>query len=256
MLDYTTNYADDYGHGTLMAGIIAAQDNNIGVVGVAPQAELYAVKILYGYNGPDPDDNAGDCAYSDIINGINWSIQNKMQVINLSVGGAVYSKCLGQAVQRAIDAGITVVAAAGNEYSADQGNIDDIDYPAAYPGVISVGAVDVNNQVADYSNRGAELTVVAPGGWLGPNGEMTSDYLIQSTFNDGGYELDAGTSHATAHVTGEVADMLSYNPQLTPEQIKAMVMATATPLGPQTSYGAGLINVAKAVQDVQKQMTQ
>ncbi|MCL2338097.1 MAG: S8 family serine peptidase [Firmicutes bacterium] len=171
---------------------------------------------------------------SDIIAGIDWAIKNKMQVINMSLGGSEDSIILQQALQKAVSAGITIVAAAGNNGDGGDG-VDTMNYPAKYPEVISVGAIDGSEQVAAYSSRGSELDVVAPGSY------------ILSTFNNGGYIINDGTSMATAHVTGEIADILSYNPQLNPIQIKAIVMQTATPLGPQTSYGSGLINVARAI---------
>ncbi|AQS06779.1 S8 family peptidase [Clostridium beijerinckii] len=131
---YTTSYLDDNGHGTHVAGIIGAKNNGYGIVGVANEASLYAIKVL-------GNDGAG--YLSDIIAGIDWCITNKMDIINLSLGSSVPSTALQQEVDKAYNQGILVVAAAGNDGTSD-GSTDTVDYPAKYSSVIAVAAPGVN----------------------------------------------------------------------------------------------------------------
>ena len=153
IVDPTKPPEDDFGHGTHVAGIIAAADNNIGTVGVAPGVKLWAVKVLY-------QDGSGHDDY--VVAGLDWLIAKKQQsggawVANMSLGG-LGTNALKLAVQRALDAGIILVASAGN--TGDQTGLL---YPAGYEGVISVGAVDVLGNVAAFSTHGLGLDVVAPG---------------------------------------------------------------------------------------------
>lgn len=153
--DFVENDAlpqDGNGHGTHVAGTIAALNNEFGVVGVAPNVELYAVRVL---------NSAGSGTTSNIIKAIDWAIANGMNVLNLSLGSEDSSKLEEQAFQRAADAGIITVAASGNAFDELQSDL--IDFPAGYPTVIAVGAVDANSVVADFSQRGAGLKLVAPG---------------------------------------------------------------------------------------------
>jgi serine protease len=167
----TSDNRDDDGHGTHVAGIIAAEDNSIGVVGVAPSAKLWAVKVL---------DSTGSGSTSQIVSGINWVIQKKADtggdwIINMSLGISPCSaqvtdptKCasspplsLQSACQRAADAGILVFAASGNDSVA--GNPAPVSYPAQFSGVLAVGAVDSSQQIADFSNQGTQVAFAAPG---------------------------------------------------------------------------------------------
>ena len=143
---------DGNGHGTHVGGTIAALNNEFGVVGVAPNVDLYALRIL---------NDAGSGNASSLIRAIDWSITNGMNVLNLSLGFPEPSALAEQAFQRAADAGIIAVAASGNDY-ADL-KADGLDYPAGYPTVISVGAIGSNSVVASFSQRGPQLKLVAPG---------------------------------------------------------------------------------------------
>jgi len=125
---------DDHGHGTHVAGIIAARDNGFGVIGVAPEATLYAVKVL---------DATGSGPWSAVASGIVWSVKNGMNVVNMSLGGSSISQAVADAVQAASDAGILVVSAAGNS-----GCCDTVLYPAKLPGSMAVAAVDANDERA------------------------------------------------------------------------------------------------------------
>jgi subtilisin len=226
----TSTADDDNGHGTHCAGTIAALDNGKGVEGVAPKAELYAVKVL---------DATGSGYISSIMAGIEWSITNHMQVISMSLGGSGYIPDFEQDCKDAVNAGIVVVAAAGN--SGPYPN--SINYPAKFPSVIAVGATDSRNKIASFSSRGPELSVVAPG------------VSITSTYIGGQYASGSGTSMACPHVAGTVALMLASGTlpsaigSTLVQSVRTKLQATATNLGTigfDTTYGYGLINAAKA----------
>jgi subtilisin family serine protease len=147
--DYVNNDKDpmdDNGHGTHCAGIVAAEDNGKGVVGVAPEAALYAVKVL---------NSGGSGWWSDVIAGIQWSVQHKMQVISMSLGGSGDSDFLHEACDSAHGQGIVIVAAAGN-------NDGTVLYPARYDSVIAVAATDSSDNRASFSNTGPAVELAAP----------------------------------------------------------------------------------------------
>lgn len=183
---------DDDGHGTHVAGIIAAARNGRGVVGVAPLARLYAVKVL---------DARGAGSVSDLILGLQWVVDRGIPVANLSLGSPAPSTALARAVAGTLAAGTTIVAAAGNDGR-------EVDYPAAYPGVIAVAAAEPWGRLASFSNNGPEITVAAPG------------VDILSTERGGRYGRRSGTSMAAAHVSGVVALYLQLHPGATPDQVR------------------------------------
>jgi subtilisin len=190
---------DDHGHGTHCAGIIAAaRDNNDVVVGVAPDAELYGVKVL---------DSNGGGSLSNILAGIQWSINNEMQIISMSLGSSSGSSSLEDACEAAYSAGIVVVAAAGNSGPARGRTISTVGYPARYSSVIAVGATDINNALASFSSTGPEVELVAPGV------KILSTYIDVDP-NDGP-NIDtwtmSGTSMACPHVAGTAALILKTN---------------------------------------------
>ena len=184
----TTGGDDDNGHGTHVAGTIAAQDDSIGVVGVAPDVELYAVKVL---------DSSGAGDYLDVAIGIDEAIQLGVDVINLSVSGTRDSPAVHAQVRAAKEAGIIQVAAAGNRASPVNRS-----FPAAWAGeVITVSAWDVDgDRWAPFSNYGPEVDVAAGG------------MEICSTFPDGEWHRESGTSQATPVVSGLVALDLQLHP--------------------------------------------
>ena len=170
------SYEDDNGHGTHVAGIIAAVDNEIGVVGVAPEAELYAVKALDSY---------GNGYVSDIIEGIQWCIENDIDIINMSFGLTVDSQLLHEVVIAANNDGIEMVAAAGNNYGGD------CEYPAAYDEVVGVGALNI-----DGSNVGFSA--------ISGVDEWAPGVNIYSTYRSGIYKNLDGTSMAAPHFAGKM----------------------------------------------------
>ena len=155
--DPTSDPMDDDGHGTHVAGTIGGENNTIGVVGVAPKTKLWAVKVL---------DATGSGSSINIAAGINWVIDQKKNlggnwIINMSLGQSGTSAILQDACQKASDAGILLVAASGNE--SQPGVPAAVDYPAAFPTVIAVGAIDSTSTIAEFSNQGPELALVGPG---------------------------------------------------------------------------------------------
>jgi subtilisin family serine protease len=136
-----------YAHGTRMAGVIAAADNAFGVVGVAPGVALYALKVF---------PQSGGARTSDIIRALQWAVANHLDVVNCSFGGDDPSELEAEAYQAARDANVLVIAAVGNDGTH-------VRYPAAYASVAGVSAVDRSGSHATFSNRGAEVDLVAPG---------------------------------------------------------------------------------------------
>lgn len=214
---------DENGHGTHVAGTIAAEDNNSGVVGVAPLTELYGVKML---------NRDGEGTLAGIIKGLQWCIANRIRVANLSIGTSKNSIALRMAVQRAYRAGLIIISAAGNE-----GTPNSITYPAAYPEVVTVGAIDKQDQLTNFSSRGPELTVVAPGSG------------IYSTYLDGAYVSLSGTSMAAPHVTGLTALLLKVNPKLSQRRIMELLKNSSIKLPQLTveEQGFGLVNAQNIV---------
>ncbi len=219
--------ADDrYGHGTHVAGIVAALDNDYGVIGVAPEAWLYNVKVL---------GDQGQGRLSNIVKGIEWSVDNGMQVMNMSYGGG-YSRSEDTALQAAYDAGIVLVSSAGN--SGDTDPDDDVGYPAKYDSVIAVAATDNTDTRASWSSDGPAVELAAPG------------VSIPSTYKGGGYASLSGTSMASPHVAGIAALILDENPTWTPAQVRAQLQATAKDLGAtgkDNLFGYGLVDAENAV---------
>ncbi len=201
---------DDQGHGTHVAGTIAAQDNDVGVLGVAPDVGFYILKAL-------ASDGSG--SYTAIAGAIRKATEgpdgvagtaDDADVISMSLGGSQGSPELESAINYALSNGVVVVAATGNDGASSPS------YPAAYPGVIKVGAIDSNNNIASFSNRGE--TILAPG------------VDVKSTV-PGGYDVYSGTSMATPHVSGVVALAIAAHPDYSADQIRALVEGSADSYG-------------------------
>jgi subtilisin family serine protease len=211
---------DDQGHGTHVAGTIAAFKDLKGVAGVAPKADLYAVKVL---------DKNGSGQYSWIVAGIEWAILNKMDVINMSLGGGSGTEAMKQVMIKARQAGVTVVCAAGN----DSGPVN---YPAKYPEAIAVSASDAADKIASFSSRGSEVAVIAPG------------VNIYSARKGGGHTTMSGTSMACPHTAGLAALAIGAGAK-GPDAVRAALRSAATPLPglKPADQGAGLVDAFKLV---------
>ena len=220
-----TDPMDDLGHGTHVAGTVAALDDDIGVVGVAAEANLYALKVL---------SSGGSGSYSDVIAALEWCVDNGIQVTNNSYGS---SEDPGETVKAAFDNayynyGIINVAGAGN--SGDFSGVgDNIIYPARYDSVISVAATNKDDQRASWSSTGTGLEISAPG------------VSIYSTLLGGGYGVKSGTSMACPHVTGTVALMIAAGVS----DIRGQLESTSDDLGAtgwDSQYGYGLVDADEA----------
>jgi subtilisin family serine protease len=222
---------DDNGHGTHVAGTIGALNNTIGVVGVCPDIDLYAVKAL---------NRNGDGYLSDVIDGLHWCVNNGMQVINMSLGASSGNQSFHDAIIAVYDAGIVQVAAAGNE------SVAAVNYPAWYPETIAVSAIDEFGNFASFSNYGPEIDVTAPG------------VNVKSTYKGGTYAIANGTSMATPHAAGVAALILTkqietyYDLDLdgvwSPDEVKAKLQDSTEFLGlPVEMQGAGLVRADLAV---------
>lgn len=221
-----------YGHGTHLAGIIGAKDNGTGVVGVAPEASLYAVKVLNGgLMG----------STSDILAGIEWAITNKMNVINMSFGAPMDSQAFRDSCDLAYKAGIILIGAAGNF------NQPIVDNPAGFDSVIAVSATANDDSRAPFSNYGTKVELSAPG------------VAIKSTVPGGGYGVLSGTSQAVPHVAGVAALIISASIKdgnvnaIVADDVRLRLDATARDLGDpgrDIYFGYGLVDAAKAVDSV------
>lgn len=145
---------DDNGHGTHVAGTIAAVDNGLGVVGVAPNVRLYALKVL---------DGEGNGKISALIDAIDWAISNKLKVLNFSLGSDTRSDALEEAFNKAAEHNILTIAASGNNYDKTETPMEVLAFPAGFDTVLAVGAINYQKKIGSFSQRGAELDVVAPG---------------------------------------------------------------------------------------------
>ena len=215
--NHDDNPFDDNGHGTHVSGTLVGTN-----VGVAPGASLYAIKVLNAQGGAN---------WSDVICGVQWAIDNGMQVTNNSYGGLEYSQGAEEIFQAAENAGIISVAAAGNE-----GCCDTVIYPAKFTTTIAVSATGRYDQLMDFSSTGPEVDLAAPG------------HIILSAYKGGGYLQLSGTSMAAPHVAGTVALLLSAGHPI------SNMFSTARDLGfpgRDDGFGYGLVssNLAFGIPD-------
>jgi subtilisin family serine protease len=219
---------DRVGHGTHCAGIIAARENDRGVIGVAPECRLLIGKVL-------GDDGAGDDRA--VAAGIDWAVAAGADVISMSLGSPTPSDAIAAAVRRAAAAGRFVVCAAGND-----GRANSVNYPARLADVVAVGAVDRHGKLCEFSSRGDEVDVCGPG----------QDVL--STYLNGGYARLSGTSMAAPFVAGVVALALAKHriaggatPIESSSDLVEHLLRTAIDAGPagrDPGYGYGLVSPA------------
>ena len=224
--DFVNNDAypmDDNGHGTHVAGTVAAEDNGFGVVGVAPEAELYSLKVL---------DATGRGYMSDVVAAIQWATVNEIQVINMSLGGGASITLEAACLLAYYQDELILVAAAGNSGNPP-GRGDNVGYPAAYDSVIAVAATNQSDERASWSSTGPDVELAAPG------------VSIYSTLPGNNYGTYSGTSMACPHVAGVVALVIAaefFN-------VRDRLQSTADDLGAaglDSKYGYGLVDADEA----------
>ncbi|MZP28577.1 S8 family serine peptidase [Heliobacterium undosum] len=222
-LDNNDNYADDHGHGTHVSGIIAGSDNGIGIVGVAPKTQLYALKVL---------DEKGEGGQEHVIAAIEWALDNGIHLLNLSFGSQKPNAKLRAIMEKANQAGVTFVAAAGNDASKAFTK-DSIDYPGRWADlVLTVAAVDRSVKRAPFSSQGPELFLAAPG------------VNILSTYPLNRYVRLSGTSMAAPHITGAAALLMAERRKKSgappaPADVRQFMLEHAVAIGDRKDYGYG-----------------
>jgi len=224
--------SDKQGHGTHCAGIAGALHNSIGVAGYSPDSKIIPVKVLQ---------DSGSGTYAAVADGIAWAAKSKADVLSMSLGGPSSSQAITDAVALAVKNGKLVVAAMGNSGK----NEATISYPAATPGVFSVGANDINDKSASFSQVGKHIAISAPGVNI-----MSTFPTYASGMPAKDYGSISGTSMACPGVSGLAGLIKSVNPSLKADQIKDILIKSADDLGPKgwdKDFGAGKINTLKAV---------
>ncbi len=224
-IDNSDNFKDDNGHGTHVSGTIAAVDNKIGVVGVAPKASLYGVKVL---------DASGSGSFDAVIAGMQWCVQHHMQVASMSLGADQGNDSLKETVAAMAKGGVALIAAAGNS-GPGAGTVG---YPAGYPGAIAIAAMDSSDKTADFSSRGPQVAFIAPG--VG----------VLSTYMGGGYRELSGTSMATPHMSGLAALAIASRGISGYKAVLAALKSAATPIAgaDRAEQGNGVIDARVLVQ--------
>lgn len=243
---------DVYGHGTHVAGILAAASNGFGVIGIAPNAQIVALRVL--------DDN-GEGTASRIIEALQW-IQNynaahpdsPIRITNNSYGTGSNSSQLGAAFDVLASSGVLHIGSAGNDGSA-AGNGNNVGYPARYESVVAVAALDKNNQRASFSSTGADVEIAAPGVAVLSTWKDGTNFAGPQPFSFAGYAgeyfIEAnGTSMASPHVAGVAALLMSSDPSYTAEAVRNKMNGTALDLGEigrDKLYGYGLVDASLAL---------
>lgn len=226
-IDDSTNLTDEHGHGTGIASVIAAQTNNQrGIAGVDQKARIMVLKALNEIGGGE---------FNDIVEAVRYAADNGAKVVNMSFGASVGDRDLRSAIDYALSKNVIIVAASGNAGE------DQIFYPAAYSSVVSVGSIDDSDHHSDFSNYGSGLDVVAPG-----------EEIIMADLDDGFMEA-AGSSFATALVSGIACLASAVNPSLTQSQFVELLHTTSQKIGsksPSDKYGYGKPDAFKLLQSL------
>lgn len=220
---------DQNGHGTHVSGIVCAEKNGVGVIGVAPKADLYIAKAF---------DASGKTTYPSIEKSLNWMISKKVDIINMSFSSDMSSKEYKNLIGKTNASGISMICAAGND--GMQGD-NTIGYPANFKETIAVTAVDINRKIADFSSYGGEAEIAAAG------------KNIYSTYLNNGYATLSGTSMATPIITGAAAILhgkclLRYGRKLTPSELRLLLNIYTDKLGKKGRdkyYGYGLFTFGR-----------
>jgi len=244
-------------HGTHVAGTVAAQsNNNNGVAGVSWGAKIMPLRVLGKQGGSSYDIMQAVLYAAGLPNDSGTLPAQKADIINLSLGGSGFTQQEQDVYTAARDAGVIIVAAAGNENTSQRS------YPASYAGVISVSATDFNNHRAPYSNFGSRIDIAAPGGHSGAdvNNDGHGDGVLSASVDDSSgsreptFTFHNGTSMAAPHVAGVFALMRAVHADISPADIDRLLPAITTDLGTpgrDDIYGHGLIDALKAVQQAQ-----
>jgi len=228
-----SNAEDDNGHGTHVAGTIAqSTNNNYGVAGIAYKAKIMPLKVLSGTGGG---------TVADIAEAIHFAVDNKADVINMSLGGGGETQVMKEAIEYAYSKGVVIVAAAGN---ADDNSAA---YPARFPHVIGVSAVDASGNKAPYSNFGAGIDIAAPGG--SDTGKIVQETIDPAQGGEPAFLGFQGTSMAAPHVTGVVA-LIKAAGIKEPNAVLEVLQQSARKINddPFNHFGAGQLDAGSAVQ--------
>lgn len=260
-------------HGTAMAGVIAAEEDGFGVTGAAPHVRIMDLRVC---------DEEGACGFAAINTAIRYAADNGADVINISLGlpyevvekAPAYLKGKYEAAIEAQEEALNYAAAKGAIIAASAGNeAAAVGYPARFDAVIAVAATNVADGLAPYSNFGPEVDLAAPGGDISEEelyaklAESFADIvpvlktliIVPFPAQDGrpGYAWSSGTSPAAAFVSGVVALLLSINPDLTLAEVKSVLAETSEDLGQpgkDEKFGYGLVNAARAVEHLVKEL--
>ena len=210
---------DTSGHGTSIAGVLAAQDNKEGITGIDPYIELYSARVL---------DNNKTAPISRIVEAVYWAMEKDVDIISISFGTTQYSEALEIAIKEAYNKGILVIAAAGNH--------GDVEYPAAMEEVVAVGGTDTSGKVCDYSAKGEEVELVAPAEQICATGSFDGTVIC------------SGTSMAVPHVVGVAAKLWEKDRNVSADFIRQLMNVSANSYGDTKEYGNGLVDYEQAVQ--------
>lgn len=224
---------DKYGHGTHVAGIVAAEHNTVGVAGVCPECTILDAKVL---------NDTGSGSTSRIVDGIDWAVDNGAKVINMSLGQRVSNRTLEAAVNNAWNAGVVIVAAAGN--GGTQAKV----YPGAYANVIAVAATDNKDNKASFSTYGKWVDVAAPGVNVYSTFPFHTTVLGTQNNRAPRYDVESGTSMASPIVAAVAALAWSAEADATNETVRKKVEETAEKIGGTgTNWAHGRVNAHDAV---------
>lgn len=218
--DMTQIFMDGSGHGSSVASLIAANDDGKGISGINPNVDIYSYRVL---------EEGNVAPVSRVVEAIYMAIEQKVNIINMSFGLSEYSETLERAIHAAKNAGILIIASAGN--TGEEG----VQYPAAYRDVVAVGAVDKYGIVEDYSAKGKEVEIVAPG------------ELVKTTGFIGSEEVLSGTSLAAPQVTAVASLIWQKDLSVSADFVRGLLIESANLYGKTSSYGNGLVDAEYAL---------
>lgn len=215
-------FCDGSGHGTSVAGVLAAKDNNIGITGINPEVEIYSARIL---------DDENSAPISRVIAGIDWAIDKKVDIISISFGMKDNSIALENAIKKAEGEGILIIAAAGNDGV--------VEYPAAYPEVMAIGSTNCEGKVSQYSPNNVKIDIAAPG----------EDVCSTGAFD--GMVLSSGTSLSVPHVVGAASLIYEKNNDVSSEFVKFVLKQSANVKldTDNTEFKYGLLDIEYALKN-------